>query len=65
MELQLRVSGALLVLGLVVEAVSLRWNTAPSFLCFMMIGGTCFVAGVAVYLYSLIRPRNLPRSESH
>jgi hypothetical protein len=45
-----------------VEAISLRWNTAPSFLWFMMLGGGCFVAGVAVYLYSLIGPKNSPAS---
>lgn len=61
-QLQLRVSGALLILGLLVEAISLHWNTAPSFLWFMMLGGGCFVAGVAVYLYSLIGPKNAPAS---
>jgi len=63
MEVALRISGVLLIVGLLIEAVSLRWNTAPSFLWFMMLGGGCFVAGVAVYLYSLIGPKNAPASD--
>ena len=62
MARKLRISGVLLILGLVVEAVSLHWNTAPSFLFFMFVGGFCFVGGVAVYFFSLIRPRGVPSS---
>jgi hypothetical protein len=54
MERTLRISGVLLILGLLVEALSLRWNTALSFLSFMIAGGFFFVVGILVYLYSLV-----------
>ena len=54
MNLRLRISGVLLILGLAVEGLSLHWNTAFSFLCFMLLGGALFAAGVIVYLVSLV-----------
>ena len=36
---KLRLSGILLILGLVVEALSLCWNNALSFMSFVVIGG--------------------------
>jgi len=62
MEVALRISGVLLMVGLLIEAVSLRWNTAPSFLFFMFAGGFCFVAGVGLYFFTLIRPANPPKA---
>jgi hypothetical protein len=53
-----RISGMLLIVGLIVEAISLRWNTAPSFLLFMFVGGFCFAAGFALYFFSLLLPRH-------
>lgn len=52
---RLRVSGILIILGLLVEALSLIRVGALSFLAFMFIGGTLLIAGVAVYLYSLVK----------
>jgi hypothetical protein len=54
MSRRLRISGVLLILGLVVEGFSLHWNTAFSFLAFMMLGGGLFAAGVIVYLLALL-----------
>jgi hypothetical protein len=51
---KLRISGILLVLGLVVEALSLCWNNAFSFMSFMLVGGLFFVAGILLFLYSLV-----------
>jgi hypothetical protein len=51
---KLRISGILLILGLVVEALSLCWNNAFSFMSFMLVGGLFFVAGILLFLYSLV-----------
>lgn len=61
MHRRLRVAGILIILGLIVEALSLIRVHPLSFLAFMFIGGTLLVVGVAVYLYSLVAPP--PRSE--
>ena len=54
MERRLRISGVLLILGLIVEALSLRWNTAASFLSFMIFGGILLGGGMLGYLFSLV-----------
>lgn len=50
----LRISGILLILGLVVEALSLGWNTALSFMSFVVVGGLLFASGILLFLYSLV-----------
>jgi hypothetical protein len=51
---RLKVSGVLLILGLIVEALSLCWNTAASFMSFMIFGVVFLVGGVLTYLYFLL-----------
>lgn len=51
---RLRISGILLILGLVVEALSLCWNTALSFMSFVVLGGLLFASGILLFLYSLV-----------
>jgi hypothetical protein len=51
---KLRLSGILLILGLVVEALSLCWNNAFSFMAFAVIGGALFASGILLFLYSLV-----------
>jgi hypothetical protein len=51
---KIRISGILLIFGLVIEALSLLWNTAASFMSFAVIGGLCFVSGILLFLYSLV-----------
>jgi hypothetical protein len=51
---KLRISGILLILGLVVEALSLCWNNAFSFMSFVVVGGLFFASGVLLFLYSLV-----------
>jgi hypothetical protein len=51
---KLRISGILLILGLVVEALSLGWNNAFSFMSFVVAGGFCFAAGILLFLYALV-----------
>lgn len=56
MEIQrsLRLSGVLLILGLGVELASLLWEKPLAFLLFAFVGGVLFLAGILVYLYSLV-----------
>jgi hypothetical protein len=62
MERRLRVSGILIVLGLVVEALSLIRIHPLAFLGFMFVGGGLLVAGIAIYLYSLVSVTSRPES---
>lgn len=50
----LRYSGMLLILGLAVEWISLVWERPLAFLLFAFIGGALLLAGVLLYLYSLV-----------
>ncbi len=52
---RLRISAVLLILGLMIEAASLRWSHPTAFLVFVIVGGSFVVAGILVYLYSLLR----------
>jgi hypothetical protein len=54
MASRLRVSGALIIVGLLVEAVSLVRIHPLAFLSFMFLGGGFLVAGVATYLLSVV-----------
>jgi hypothetical protein len=51
---KLQVSGILLIAGLVVEALSLCWNNAFSFMSFAVLGGFFFASGLLLFLYSLV-----------
>jgi len=50
----LRVSGALVILGLLVEAVCLLWSRPIAFVIFAGLGGFLIAAGVLLFLYSLV-----------
>jgi predicted membrane channel-forming protein YqfA (hemolysin III family) len=50
----LRISGSLIVAGLVVELLSLLRIHPLAFLAFMFLGGICLIAGMGFYLYSVI-----------
>ncbi len=54
-ERRLRISAVLLILGLMIEAASLRWSHPTAFLVFVIVGGSFVAAGILVYLYSLLR----------
>jgi hypothetical protein len=51
---KLRISGILVVLGLIVEALSLCWNNALSFMSFVVFGGFFLASGILLFLYSLV-----------
>jgi len=54
---RLRIAGVLIVLGLIVEALSLIWNHPLSFVAFLSIGGLLLFLGIVVYLTALVTPR--------
>jgi len=58
MQQRLRLAGAFVLLGLVVEAIALRWAHPVAFLVFAFIGIPLAGVGMAVYLYSLVSLRS-------
>lgn len=54
LEKRLRLSGVLLIAGLLVELVSLYWSHPTAFLLFLLLGGLLMAAGIALYLLSLV-----------
>ena len=53
---RLRIAGALIFLGLLIEALTLEWNSPMAFLVFLGLGGLLIGLGVAFYLFSLVSP---------
>jgi hypothetical protein len=53
---RLRLAGALIIAGLVVEGASLWWNHPLSFVAFIGLGGLLLAAGIVVYLFALVAP---------
>ena len=51
---QVRVSGILLILGLLIEALTLVWNHPISFWVFLFVGGGFLLSGIMVFLYTFI-----------
>jgi hypothetical protein len=51
---RIRVAGALILLGMAVEAFSLLWSNPTAFLLFLGFGGAAMGAGVLLFLYSLV-----------
>ena len=54
---RLRASGTLIILGLLVEALSLIWNHPLSFVVFLGLGGLLLLAGIVIYLTALVSLR--------
>ena len=51
---RLRIAGTLVVLGLLVELLSLLWSHPLAFLVFLGVGGLLIGAGILIYLYSVV-----------
>ena len=62
LERRLRISGTLIILGLIVEAVCLLWLRPLAFVLFIGFGGAFLTAGILFYLYSLVS--KTPRFDS-
>ena len=56
-ERRLRQAGALILVGLLVQLVTIGWNHPLSFLAFLFVGSPITLAGIVVYLYSLATNR--------
>ena len=54
LERKLQLSGIILILSLVVEALCLLGHGPIAFMVFMGLSGLLFTAGTFVYLYSLV-----------
>jgi hypothetical protein len=54
---RLRLSGVLIISGVLVQGISLFWNHPLSFLAFIGIGSLAVFCGMVVYLFALVSPR--------
>jgi hypothetical protein len=55
LERGLQISGIILIVGLVVEALCLLGRGPIAFLIFSGLGGVLFLAGIGYYLLALVR----------
>ena len=54
LERRMQLSGILLILGLVVEALCLFWTRPIAFVLFLALGGFLLGLGILLYLFSLL-----------
>jgi len=54
MQRRLRISGILILMGLLSELASLLWVHPIGFILFLLVGGSFLVCGTLFFLYSLI-----------
>jgi RsiW-degrading membrane proteinase PrsW (M82 family) len=54
MSRKLRISGILVILGLLIEALCLVWSKPIAFVVLVCIGGALIGLGVLFFLYSLV-----------
>lgn len=54
LERRLRLSGLLLILGLLTEAICLLWARPISFVVLAVAGGVLMTLGIVLYLLSLV-----------
>jgi len=54
MNERLRISGILVIIGLLVEALCLVWSRPIAFVVLVCLGGALIGLGVLVFLYSLV-----------
>jgi hypothetical protein len=54
MNRSLRISGILVIIGLLVEALCLVWSRPIAFVVLVTMGGALIGLGVLVFLYSLL-----------
>ena len=62
-ERRIRLSGILLITGLLVELITLRWSHPTAFLFFLLLGGMLMAMGIGVYLFSLVSAENKTPAE--
>jgi len=57
---RLRLAGLLVVLGLIVEAVTLFWSHPTAFLVFLGLGALLVGLGVLCYLFAIVTDPSAP-----
>jgi hypothetical protein len=60
---KLQLSGIILILGLVVEALCLLGHGPLAFIIFAGLGGILFAVGIFLYLYSLVGAKVEPSKQ--
>lgn len=58
LERWIKISGLLIIAGLVVELITLHWDHPTSFLVFSFIGAALIAIGILAYLYSIVSVRH-------
>ena len=58
LQRRLRIAAYLLIVGLLVEVVTLYWSSPLSFMLFIGLGGTLIGLGIIVYLTAIVGPMN-------
>lgn len=59
----LQIAGGLLLVGLLIEALSVVWNRPIAFVIFVGVGGFLIAAGILLYLYSLVSVKAAPSKQ--
>jgi RsiW-degrading membrane proteinase PrsW (M82 family) len=60
---RLRISGILVIIGLLVEALCLVWSRPIAFVVLVCLGGGLIGLGVLVFLYSLVSAKVEPSEQ--
>jgi hypothetical protein len=60
---RIRIAGILIIAGLLVELITLRWSHPTAFLFFLLFGGALMAVGIIIYLLSLLSQENQVQSE--
>jgi membrane protein implicated in regulation of membrane protease activity len=63
-ERRLQFAGSFLILALLIEAFTILWTRPVAFVVFVALGGVLFVAGILLYLYSLVRVKAVASSNT-
>jgi hypothetical protein len=53
-ERRIRWSGLLIVVGLVLQMLTLPWTHPLAFVCFLLVGCPLVAAGMLLFLYSIV-----------
>ena len=66
MQRRVRISSALVLLGLLVELASLLWSHPTAFMLFVIPGAFLMALGILFYLYSLVTvTESIDNTETH
>jgi uncharacterized membrane protein len=61
---KLRVSGMFIILGLIIQALSLLWNHPLSFIAFVTLGGLLLAIGIVLYLLAVVNMAGSPHEST-